>query len=56
MKKNLNPKVALIVRQRLITWSALAPVITLGLFLVQTQAQEQSPLVQGEDGLSLIHI
>ena len=50
MKKHLITKVVLIVRQRLITWSALAPAISLGLFLVQTQAQEQSPLVQGEDG------
>ncbi|MCP4198824.1 MAG: hypothetical protein GY762_16895, partial [Proteobacteria bacterium] len=36
--------------QRLITWSALVPTIALGLSFVRTQAQEQSPLLQGEDG------
>ena len=36
--------------QRLITWCVLAPATALGLFLVQTEAQEQSPLLQGEDG------
>ena len=36
--------------QRLITWSALVPTIALGLSFVRTQAQELSPLLQGEDG------
>ncbi len=44
MRKNSITKGFLSVIQRLIIWSAL------GFFLVQTHAQEQSPLVQGEDG------
>ena len=50
MKKNRITEGVVSVWQRLITWSALAPATALGLFLVQTQAQEQSPLLQGEDG------
>ena len=50
MKKHRITEGAVNVWQRLITWSALAPATALSLFLVQTQAQEQSPLVQGEDG------
>ena len=50
MKKNRITEGVVNVWQRLITWSALAPATALGLFLVQTQAQEQSPLLQGEDG------
>ena len=50
MKKHRITEGIVNVWQRLITWSALAPATALGLFLVQTQAQEQSPLLQGEDG------
>ena len=50
MKKQRITEGVVNVWQRLITWSALAPATALGLFLVQTQAQEQSPLLQGEDG------
>ena len=50
MKKHRITEGVVNVWQRLITWSALAPATALGLFLVQTQAQEQSPLLQGEDG------
>ncbi|MCP4199172.1 MAG: hypothetical protein GY762_18665, partial [Proteobacteria bacterium] len=49
MKKHRITEGVVNVWQRLITWSALAAT-ALGLFLVQTQAQEQSPLLQGEDG------
>ena len=50
MKKHRITEGVVNVWQRLITWSALASPTALGLFLVQAQAQEQSPLVQGEDG------
>ena len=50
MKKHRITEGIVNVWQRLITWSALAPATALGLSLVQTQAQEQSPLLQGEDG------
>ena len=50
MKKHRITKGVVSVWQCLITRSTLAPVIALGLFFVQTQAQEQSPLMQGEDG------
>ena len=50
MKKHRITKGVASVWQCLITRSTLAPVIALGLFFVQTQAQEQSPLMQGEDG------
>ncbi len=50
MKKHRITEGVVNVWKRLITWSALAPATALGLFLVQTQAQEQSPLLQGEDG------
>ena len=50
MKNHRITKGVVSVWQCLITRSTLAPVIALGLFFVQTQAQEQSPLIQGEDG------
>ena len=50
MKKHRITKGVVSVLQCLITRSTLAPAIALGLFFVQTQAQEQSPLIQGEDG------
>ena len=50
MKKHRITKGVVSVWQCLITRSTLASAIALGLFFVQTQAQEQSPLIQGEDG------
>jgi len=50
MKKHRITKGVVSVWQCLINRSTLAPAIALGLFFVQTQAQEQSPLIQGEDG------
>ncbi|SVC48321.1 uncharacterized protein METZ01_LOCUS301175, partial [marine metagenome] len=50
MKKHRITEGVVSVWQRLITWGALAPTIALGLSFVRTQAQEQSPLLQGEDG------